>query len=174
MSKWARTAGRGGSEAEGRFFLPALCGPSLQQRKSGCNKTWWGGHVSKSSMAGGGKILGLLASVCFLLISRLPVLHEQLTTTLRSAASAECLEHDSQKAFSFACQGQDVQVRNPPAESTDVTEQGLFIFFQGCSSFNLYLSLFLKLGLIQWNLQSRKTKTQLAFWAFCNTRWSGM
>lgn len=92
--------------------------------------------MSKSSMAaGGGKILGLLASVCFLLISRLPVLHEQLTTTLRSAASAECLEHDSQKAFSFACQGQDVQVRNPPAESTDVTEQGLFIFFSGMFEF---------------------------------------
>lgn len=75
MSKWARstwtrTAGRGGSEAEGRFFLPALCGPSLQQRKSGCNKTWWGGHVSKSSMAGGGRYWDFLhQSVSFLLVA---------------------------------------------------------------------------------------------------------
>ena len=107
--------------------------------------------------------MGLLASVCFLLISHLPVLHVQLTTTLRSAASAECLEHDSQKAFSFACQGQDVQVKNPPAESTDVTEQGLFfIYFSRMFGFNLYLSLFFKVGIdpLKFKEQENNNRTQ--------------
>lgn len=182
LHRWANEhaahehAPRGGGVQRQRadFFSRRSADPHYSREKVGATRHSGVGMWVKAAWRGGGKILGLLASVCFLLISRLPVLHEHLTTTLRSAASAECLEHDSQKAFSFACQGQDVQVRNPPAESTDVTEQGLFIFFQGCSSFNSYLSLFLKLGLIQWNLQSRKTKTQLAFWAFCNTRWSGV
>ena len=73
MSKWARstwTRTAGGFRGGGQIFLWALCGPSLQQRKSGCNKTWWGGHVNKSSMAGGGTYWDFLhQSVSFLLVA---------------------------------------------------------------------------------------------------------
>lgn len=108
MSTHHMNTHHGGLEREGRFF-PALQGPSLQQRV-GAGRHGGAGMWIKQH---GGKILGLLASVRFLLISHLVVLHVQLTTILRSPPSAEWLcaevsaiwQHES---FSFSNQGQHI------------------------------------------------------------------
>lgn len=77
-------AHRGGLEEQGRF-LPAPRGPSLQQRVGAGRH----GRVGMWTKQHGGKILGLLASVRFLLISHLVVPHVvHLTTILGSASSA--------------------------------------------------------------------------------------
>lgn len=91
----------GGLEKGGIFF-PALQGLSLQQRvgvgKQSEVEMWINQH--------GGKILGLLASVCFLLISHLVVLHVKLTTTLHSRVTVQsCLQHDSKKVFHLLVRG---------------------------------------------------------------------
>lgn len=96
LHRWANEhaahehAPRGGGVQRQRadFFSRRSADPHYSREKVGATRHSGVGMWVKAAWRGGGKILGLLASVCFLLISRLPVLHEQLTTTLRSAASA--------------------------------------------------------------------------------------
>ncbi len=118
----------GGLDEEGRF-LPALWGRSLQQsvgaRRHGGAGMWIKQH--------GGKILGLLASACFLLISHLVVQHVGLTTTLRSAPSAEWLcagksERWQRKSFFICWSGARYSEKNPPAEFTDLKSLNLQMF----------------------------------------------
>lgn len=86
MSTHHMNTHHGWLKEEGRFF-PALRGTSLQQGV-GVERR---GRVGMWIKQHGGKILGPLASVCFLLISHLVVLHVKLTTMLRSLLSAMTL-----------------------------------------------------------------------------------
>lgn len=95
-----------GVRGRGQIF-PSAPG-TLITAESGC--TGRRGGVGMWMEQHGGKILGLLASGCFLLISYLVVQHVQLTTTPRSATSAEwlCAEVSviwQRGRFPFAGQG---------------------------------------------------------------------
>lgn len=108
MSTQHMNTHHGGLE-EGGMFFPALQGPSLQPRVG------VGRHreVEMWIKQHGGKILGLLASVCFLLISHLVVLHVKLTTTLHSRDCAE-LSSIWQRDGLFVSQRQDIQRKFNP------------------------------------------------------------